>query len=105
LADVATKLVATHLNTLPETEALRITIGEIAPRPAHWVIYTLEPSTPTLALSQTLAKPPSVDLGEPSLSITAFKYMPSQGRHNSHYLPLPTLSSSPLHAKGSALKA
>ena len=51
LADAAAKLAATHFDTLPPSQTKRVDIGEIAPRPQHWVMYTLKPPPPTQALS------------------------------------------------------
>ena len=40
LADAAAKLAATHYDTLPPSQTRRVEIGEIAPCPHHWVMYT-----------------------------------------------------------------
>jgi ribonuclease HI len=51
LADAAAKLAVTHFDTLPPPQTMRVDIGEIAPRPKHWVMYTVKPPPPTTALS------------------------------------------------------
>jgi hypothetical protein len=49
LADAAAKLAVRSLDTLPPKQTLRVDIGEVAPRPHHWVIYTATP--PSLGIS------------------------------------------------------
>ena len=51
LADATVKLAVTHFDTLPPPQTMRVDIGEIAPRPHHWVMYTFKPPPPTTALS------------------------------------------------------
>ncbi len=51
LADAAAKLAVTHFDTLPPPQTMRIDIGENAPRPKHWVMYTVKPPPPTTALA------------------------------------------------------
>ncbi len=43
LADAAAKLAVIDYYTLSPSQTLLGTIGEIAPRPAHWVMYTAKP--------------------------------------------------------------
>ena len=49
LADAAAKLAVTHFDTLPPSQTTRVDIGENAPRPHHWVMYTVKPPPPTTA--------------------------------------------------------
>ena len=51
LADAAAKLAVTHYDTLPPTQTRRVEIGEIAPRPHYWVMYTAKPPPPAPTLS------------------------------------------------------
>jgi len=43
LADAAAKMAVTHYDSLPESQKLRVDIGEVPPRPTHWVMYTVRP--------------------------------------------------------------
>ncbi len=51
LADAAAKLAVTHFDTIPPSQTKRVDIGELAPRPHHWVMYTVKPPPPTPAMS------------------------------------------------------
>ena len=51
LVDAAAKMAVRNFNTLPEAQAIRVDIGEIAPRPSHWVMYTTTPPRPDPALA------------------------------------------------------
>jgi ribonuclease HI len=51
LADAAAKLAVTHFDTLPPSQTKRVDIGELAPRPHHWVMYTVKPPPPTPTMS------------------------------------------------------
>ncbi len=51
LADAAAKLAVTRYETLPPSQKRRVETGEIAPRPHHWVMYTVKPPPPTPDLS------------------------------------------------------
>jgi ribonuclease HI len=51
LVDAAAKLAVTHYETLPPPYTQRVEIGEIAPRLAHWVMYSVKPPTPIPAIS------------------------------------------------------
>jgi len=46
LADAAAKMAVTHYDSLPESQRLRVEIGEVPPRPTHWVMYTVRPPLP-----------------------------------------------------------
>ena len=50
-ADAAAKLAVTHYDALPPPQTQRVEIGEIAPCPAHWVMYSVKPPPPIPALS------------------------------------------------------
>ena len=43
LADAVTELAVWNFDTLPPAQTMRVDIGEIAPRPSHWVMYTASP--------------------------------------------------------------
>ena len=43
LADAAAKLAVQSFYTLPPAQTIRVDVGEIAPRPKHWVMYTTNP--------------------------------------------------------------
>ncbi len=43
LADAAAKLAVRSFDTLPPNQEIRVDIGEVAPRPQHWVMYTATP--------------------------------------------------------------
>ncbi len=45
----AAKLAVRSFDTLPPYNKLRVDIGEVAPRPQHWVMYTATP--PSLGIS------------------------------------------------------
>ena len=49
LADAAAKMAVRSFDTLPAHATIRVDIGEVAPRPQHWVGYTANP--PPLELS------------------------------------------------------
>jgi ribonuclease HI len=49
LADAAAKMAVTNFDTLPPSQTLRENLGEIAPRPQHWVMYTAKPPPPSTA--------------------------------------------------------
>jgi ribonuclease HI len=49
LADVAAKLEVRSFDTLPHYNKVRVDIGEVPPRPQHWVMYTATP--PPLGIS------------------------------------------------------
>ncbi len=51
LADAAAKLAVMHFDTLPPSQTKRVDIGELAPRPHQWVMYTVKPPPPTPAMS------------------------------------------------------
>jgi hypothetical protein len=51
LAVATTKLAVTNFDTLPPDQTQRVDIGAIAPLPTFWVMYTADPSTPTMALA------------------------------------------------------
>jgi ribonuclease HI len=51
LADTAANLAVTHFDTLPPPQTLRVVIGETAPCPIHWVMYSAKPPPPLPALS------------------------------------------------------
>ncbi len=51
LIDAAAKLAVTHFDTLPLSQTKRVDIGELAPHPHHWVMYTFKPPPPTPAMS------------------------------------------------------
>ena len=51
LADAAAKLVVTHFDILPPSQALQVDIGETTPRPTQWVMYTAKPPPPVPAQS------------------------------------------------------
>jgi ribonuclease HI len=51
LADATTNLAVTHYDTLPPTHTRRVEIGETAPRPHYWVMYTVKPPPPSPTLS------------------------------------------------------
>ena len=51
LVDAAASLAVTHYDTLPPPQTRRAEIGEIAPRPVHWVMYSVKPPPPLPALS------------------------------------------------------
>ena len=40
LADAAAKLAVIDFDTLQPTQTTRVDVGEIAPRPSQWVMYT-----------------------------------------------------------------
>jgi len=62
LADASAKLAVTNFDTLPSDQTQRVDIGAIAPRLPFWVMYTVDPPTPTPALStgprQATLRPP-----------------------------------------------
>jgi hypothetical protein len=47
IAETAAKLAVTHYDTLPPSQKWRVETGEIAPRPHHWVMYTVKSPPPT----------------------------------------------------------
>jgi ribonuclease HI len=49
LADAAAKMAVRSFDTLPTHATIRVDIGEVAPRPQHWVMYTVTP--PPLEIS------------------------------------------------------
>ena len=51
LADAATKLAVTDLESLPQAHTMRVELGAIAPRPLLWVMYTSKTPTPPPALA------------------------------------------------------
>ena len=51
LADVAAKLAVRSFDTLPSHQTLRVDIGENAPRPEYWIMYTAKP--PMLGVAPT----------------------------------------------------
>ena len=51
LADAAAKLAVRSFDTLPSHQTLRVDIGEIAPRPEYWIMYTAKP--PMLGVAPT----------------------------------------------------
>ena len=58
LADAAAKLAVRDFDTLPPNQTLRVDIGEIAPRPQYWIMYTATPP-PLSVAPDTLTKPAS----------------------------------------------
>ena len=46
LADVAAKMAVTQYDSLPESQKLRVTVGEAAPRHPYWGMYTMKPPPP-----------------------------------------------------------
>ena len=46
LADAAGKMAVTQYDSLPESQKLRVTVGEAAPRPPYWFMYTVKPPPP-----------------------------------------------------------
>jgi ribonuclease HI len=58
LADAAAKLAVRSFDTLPPNQTLRVDIGEIAPRPQYWIMYTATPP-PLSVAPDTLTKPAS----------------------------------------------
>jgi hypothetical protein len=48
--DAAAKMVATRYDSLPKAKILKAVIGEIPPRPPHWVMYTVKPQLTTIRL-------------------------------------------------------
>ena len=46
LADAAAKMAVTQYDSLPESQKLKVDVGEVAPRPPHWVMYTVRPPPP-----------------------------------------------------------
>jgi len=51
LADAAAKLAVTDFDTLPDDQNARIEIGATTARPPFWVMYTINPPSPTPALA------------------------------------------------------
>jgi hypothetical protein len=43
LADATTKMAVTQYDFLPESQKLKVYVGEKTPRPSHWVMYTVRP--------------------------------------------------------------
>ena len=58
LADAAAKLTVRSFDTLPPNQTLRVDIGEIAPRPQYWIMYTATP-LPLNVAPDTLTRPAS----------------------------------------------
>ena len=56
LADTAAKLAVRSFGTLPPNQTLRVDIGEIAPRPPYWIMYTAKPP-PLSVAPDTFTKP------------------------------------------------
>jgi hypothetical protein len=50
LADAVAKMAATQYDYLPESNRQKVIIGEIPPRPPHWVMYTVKPQPTTTRL-------------------------------------------------------
>ncbi len=46
LADAAAELAVAQYDSLPESQKLKVDVGEVAPRPPHLVIYTVKPPPP-----------------------------------------------------------
>jgi len=46
LADADAKMAVTQYESLPETQKLKVDVGGVAPRPPHWVMYTVRPPPP-----------------------------------------------------------
>ena len=51
LADTAAKLAVRSFDTLPSHQTLRVDMGETAPRPEYWIMYTATP--PVLGIAPT----------------------------------------------------
>ena len=43
LANPATKMTVTQYESLPKSQKLKVDVGEVAPRPPQWVMYTMKP--------------------------------------------------------------
>ena len=46
LADATTKMAITQYDSLPESQKLKVDVGEVSPRPLHWVMYIVRPPQP-----------------------------------------------------------
>ena len=51
LADAAAKLAVRNFDIVPPAQTNRVDIREIAPRPTHWIMYTVKPPRPDPALA------------------------------------------------------
>jgi len=84
LADAAAKLAVTQYDSLPESQKLTIDIGEVAPRPPHYVMYTAPPLPTQLGTntrSATLRQPWWSIPEEERLQMHAFTRPSQQLRH------------------------
>ena len=43
LADAAAKMAVTQYDSLSESQKTKLDVGEVPPRPPHWVMYTVRP--------------------------------------------------------------
>jgi len=48
LMDAAAKMVVIRYDSLPESQKLRVIVGEVAPRPPYWVMYAAKSPRPPL---------------------------------------------------------
>jgi len=74
LADAAAKLAVRSFETLPQAHTIRVDVGENAPRPKHWVMYTTKPPTLTISPATSKIAPPPTGRGGPFLRQNAYKY-------------------------------
>jgi ribonuclease HI len=56
LADATAEMAVTQYDYLPESQKLRVTVGESAPRPPYWGMYTVKPPPPLLIWGRTLGR-------------------------------------------------
>jgi hypothetical protein len=104
LAGAAAKMAVTQYDFLPESQKLRVTIGEAAPRPPYWSMYTLKspPSPPQLVTdtrTATLRQPWwSIAEGD-TLQMHAFMRLSTQLRHKVRHALLRSLHFTSLYRR------
>jgi ribonuclease HI len=104
LADAAAKIAVKQYESLPESQKLRVTVGEAVPRPPYWVMYTVKPLPPPLQLGTdtrmaTLRQPWwSIPEGD-RLHMHAFTRPSTQLRHKVRHALLRSLNFTSLYKR------
>ncbi len=96
LADAAAKLTVTQYDSLPESQKLKVLVGEVAPHPPYWVMCTAKspPPPPQLGMdtrTATLRQPWCLNLEGGGLQMHAFTRPSKQLRHKVRHALLRSL--------------
>ena len=104
LANAAAKMKDTQYDSPPESQKLKVDVGEVAPRPPHWFMYTVKPPPPHAHLGigarvATLCQPRwSIPKGE-RLQMHAFTRPSQQFRHKVRHAILRSLHYNSLYRR------